>query len=260
MLKTISSDDVTIAYQIQGEGKPALVFIHGWGIDRSYWKAQLTFFAKKHNVVAIDLAGHGESGQDRKEWTMGAFGEDVAAVVKELEIDPVILIGHSMAGFVILETARRIPDRTKGLIGVDTLIDFEIQYPEEQVNDWIDAFRVNFVHATTDYVRTLFPKNADPALVEKTVSDTSSTPPKIGVGILEGFFNYQKKELIRAVQEVKVPLVCINSDMHPTNIETNRRYMSSFKLKLIKGVGHFPMVEDPETFNRLLQEAVQEFI
>jgi pimeloyl-ACP methyl ester carboxylesterase len=190
---------------------------------------------------------------------MGAFGEDVVAVVKELDIDQIILIGHSMAGFVILETARRMPDRTRGLIGVDTLIDFEIQYPKKQVSEWIDAFRMNFVHATTDYVRALFPKNADPVLVEKTVADTSSTPPKIGVGVLEGFFDYQKKELIRAVQEVRIPLVCINSDMHPTNIEANRRYMSSFKLKLIRGVGHFPMVEDPKSFNRILEEALEEF-
>jgi pimeloyl-ACP methyl ester carboxylesterase len=66
MQKTVSSDDVTIAYQVQGEGKPALVFVHGWGINRTYWNAQLTYFAKKHHVVTIDLAGHGESGQDRK--------------------------------------------------------------------------------------------------------------------------------------------------------------------------------------------------
>jgi len=69
----ISADGVSIAYEVRGEGEPALVFVHGWCCDRSYWDAQLPYFAQKYKVVAIDLTGHGESGLDRKEWTMGAF-------------------------------------------------------------------------------------------------------------------------------------------------------------------------------------------
>ncbi|MDH4220380.1 MAG: alpha/beta hydrolase, partial [Candidatus Aminicenantes bacterium] len=57
---------------------------------------------------------------------------------------------------------------------------------------------------------------------------------------------------------IKVPLICINSDMHPTETETNRQYIPSFKVKIMPGVGHFPMVEDPETLNHLLEEAVSE--
>jgi hypothetical protein len=89
----ISADGNEIHYQVQGQGKPALIFIHGWCCDRSYWDAQLPYFAQKYIVVAIDLAGHGESGLDRKEWTMGAFGEDVVAVVNKLNLEQVVLIG-----------------------------------------------------------------------------------------------------------------------------------------------------------------------
>ena len=92
----LSSDNVPIYYEVQGDGEPALVFIHGWCCDRSYWREQMGEFAQQYKVVTVDLAGHGESGLDRKAWTMSAFGEDVVAVVESLGLDKVVLIGHSM--------------------------------------------------------------------------------------------------------------------------------------------------------------------
>ena len=53
---TQAKDGVQIHYQSGGSGSPALVFIHGWNCDRSYWSAQLPFFAATHQVVAIDLS------------------------------------------------------------------------------------------------------------------------------------------------------------------------------------------------------------
>jgi pimeloyl-ACP methyl ester carboxylesterase len=56
-------------------------------------------------VVAIDLAGHGESGVGRKAWTMPTFGDDLVAVVERLALADAVLIGHSMGGDVIVEAA-----------------------------------------------------------------------------------------------------------------------------------------------------------
>src|SRR4029079_11644016 len=116
-----SSDGVAIHYETQGQGEPALVFVHGWAINRRYWDAQVPVFARAHQVVTLDLAGHGESGRERKDWTVAAFGQDVRAVVEALGLKKVVLIGHSMSGNVILEAARTMPERVAGLIPVDTL-------------------------------------------------------------------------------------------------------------------------------------------
>jgi pimeloyl-ACP methyl ester carboxylesterase len=91
-----SVDGVTIAYEVAGQGTPALVFVHGWSCDRSYWAGQLEAFSRDFTVVAPDLGGHGESGLDRKAWTIKSFGGDVATVVERLDLKQVILIGHSM--------------------------------------------------------------------------------------------------------------------------------------------------------------------
>ena len=256
----ISADGVSIAYEVKGEGEPALVFIHGWCCDRSYWKEQLSHFAEKYKVVAIDLVGHGESGLDRKEWTMGAFGEDVVAVVNKLNLKQIVLVGHSMGGHVLLEASRRMPKRVIGLVGVDTLHDFEFKFTQEQIDDWFSPLRSNFVEATKDNVRTMFTPNSDPTLVEKIVADMSSAPQEVGLGALEGYVDFQNNEIIQVLKEVKAPITCINSDQYPTNVETNQRYTPSFQSKIMSGVGHFNMMEDPETFNRLLEETIQEFV
>ena len=75
-----SSDGVMIHYDVAGQGDTALVFVHCWSGDRTYWSEMMKRFAGDYRVVAMDLGGHGESGLGRDDWTIPAFGADVAAV------------------------------------------------------------------------------------------------------------------------------------------------------------------------------------
>jgi hypothetical protein len=88
-------DGVEIRYEVAGSGEPALVFVHGWSCDRSYWRAQVDHFAASHRTVALDLGGHGESSLGREDWTMASFAGDVRAVVEALDLRGVVLVGHS---------------------------------------------------------------------------------------------------------------------------------------------------------------------
>ena len=122
--KAISKDGVEIAFTVDSlntsSDSPALVFIHGWSCDKTFWKNQILAFESKYRVVAIDLGGHGESGINRKNWTLDSFAEDVAAVVNKLGLKNIILIGHSMGGPVSIEAANKLKGKVIGLIGADT--------------------------------------------------------------------------------------------------------------------------------------------
>jgi pimeloyl-ACP methyl ester carboxylesterase len=97
--KTVRAEDgLTIVCEVRGKGDTALIFLHGWCGDRDYWKHQVDVFAADYRVVALDQAGHGESGKDRKHWTASSLAGDVEAVVKDLGLKRVILVGHSMGG------------------------------------------------------------------------------------------------------------------------------------------------------------------
>jgi len=213
------------------------------------------YFARRHKVVTIDLGGHGDSGLGREDWTMEAFGKDVAAVVEELQLHEVILIGHSMGGAVIIEAARQMPERVTGLVGVDTFLDLERWYSEEQIDATLSRFRADFRASTSELVRGIFRPDAAPSLVERVVNEMCSARPEVGVGAMQGYLRYDAKAALKKVRE---PMYCINSDMRPTNVEAGRRHALSFEVKPMSGVGHFVMLEDAETFNRLLSEVIHE--
>jgi pimeloyl-ACP methyl ester carboxylesterase len=255
-----SQDGVFIHYQVQGKGTPAIVFIHGWSCDLKYWEKQWTPFAEKYTVVSIDLAGHGRSGLNRESWTIPAFGEDVVAVVKKLGLSEIILVGHSMGGSVVLEAAKHIPDQVIGLVGVDTHQDLEQKVTKDEFDQFFAPIRADFKKATKDFVRSMFAPDSDPALVEKIVTDMSSAPPEVGKATFEANFDYWMYNIVQAFRDTKAPITCINSDKYPSNPEGNKRINPSYKLKIMSGVGHFVMLEDPLTFNRLLEETVQEFL
>src|SRR4029450_134409 len=103
-----SKDGVPIHYHVRGEGDPALVLVHCWACDLHLWDGPAATLASRYQVVTLDLAGQGESGHSRGEWTMVAFGEDVCAVVEALDLRRAVLVGHSLGGPVVLEAAIRM--------------------------------------------------------------------------------------------------------------------------------------------------------
>jgi pimeloyl-ACP methyl ester carboxylesterase len=254
----LSADGVPVVFEARGNGEPALVFIHGWCCDRGYWNAQVSEFSLRHQVVSIDLAGHGESGMDREEWTVAAFGQDVAAVVEQLGPDQAILIGHSMGGPVAAEAAGLLSGRVIGIIGVDNFNDVEQKLTDEELNAFFAPIQADFREGTANFIRQyMFTPATDSALIEWIVADMSSAPSQVGLSAFENLFKY---DLASAVSKAAVPIRCINSDKYPVNPDAGKRHAPSFEVTIMPGVGHFPQLEDPETFNRHLNEAITELI
>lgn len=236
---------------------PALVFVHGWSCDRRYWNRQLEHFAQEYQVVALDLAGHGESGLGRQAWTMPAFGKDVVAVVEKLRLKEAVLIGHSMGGDVIVEATRRMADRVRGLVWVDTYRTLGTPRTRREVEEFLGPFRVDFVATARKFVREMFIPSSDEALVDWVVADMSAAPPEVALPALEEVITFDR-EILTGLRELKAPIFAINPDYRPTDVAALQRY--GVKVVPMSGVGHFLMMEDPETFNRLLGEVIEESV
>ena len=249
-----SADGVPIHYETQGQGQPALVFVHGWAIDRRYWDAQVPVFARTRQVVTLDLAGHGQSGRGRKDWSMAAFGQDVRAVVEALSLEKVVLVGHSMSGNVVLEAAKAMPGRVVGLVPVDTLLDVDEVTSDAEVKGAIAAFRADYKATASGFMRKyMFTDTTPKALVEDVVKDATSVPPEISVAILEQNWKHDPRPLLK---EIHVPIVAVNADKFPTRLDHARQYAPQYDALIVKGVGHYLMREDPVAFNAQLARAV----
>ncbi|NRB51849.1 MAG: alpha/beta hydrolase [Saprospiraceae bacterium] len=249
----ISADGLPIDYLVQGNGKLSVILVHGWSCDKSYWKQQLDNLSKEYQVVTIDLGGHGSSGLTRENWTMDAFGEDVVAVIQHLNLEKVVLVGHSMGGRVIVEVAQRLPEKVLGLVGVDTWGDFAVQ-TKEQVEKIIAPFRENFVETTRQMVRGMFLEDADSVYMEGIITDMSSAPPTVAIS--SGMY-YQLWNAQEEFADIQVPLKLIISErgFNPSAIEPY-----GIEADVMKEVGHFLMMEDPDTFHELLANDIEEII
>ncbi len=250
-----SVSGVPVAYEVRGEGPIALVFVHGWSCDRSYWSAQLGPFSRQYKTVAIDLTGHGESGLGQPQnWTIGSFGADVAAVVEKLGLQRVVLIGHSMGGDVVTEAARRLPGRVEGLIWIDTYKQLGTYRTPEQVQATVAPFRESFTETTRTFVRGMFPPTANESLVERVAADMSSAPSAVSLASMESSFSYDRLTPA-TLQRLKLPVIAINPDNGPTDRASMERY--GIEVIVMPGVGHFLMMEDPERFNPLLSSLIE---
>jgi pimeloyl-ACP methyl ester carboxylesterase len=259
--KTIrAADGLNLVGEVRGRGDTALVFLHGMCGDRAYWKNQVEVFAPDYRVVAIDQAGHSESGKDRKVWTTDALAGDVEAVVKELKLKRVILVGHSMGGSVALAAARRMPGTVVAVIGVDTLQNAESQLPEEVRKSILDGGEKDFKGMVHNMFDALLPAKVDPELKKWLQTKAEGQDPKVALTLMRDLFDLDGRKLFK---EAKVPVRCINSAggfklFAPTAIETNKKY-ADFSAVTIEGVGHYPMLEKPDEFNRKLRDVLAEF-
>jgi len=247
-------DGVSVAYTVSGEGSPALVFIHGWMCDQSFWAAQVEEFSGSNTVITIDLPGHGLSGMNRDGWPLMGYGADVRLVVEKLDLADVVLIGHSMGGAVVLEAARLMPDRVIGVIGVDSLQDAEAKYDPEQIKGYFAAYEADFVGTCLQMVTSMFQEDADPALVERVTNDMCDGSPEISLALLREFIEYELGPALAAVADI--PVQYINSDSYPTNVEANQNYHPTFSGVIVQDVGHFLMMEEPEEFNEILGQTI----
>jgi pimeloyl-ACP methyl ester carboxylesterase len=251
-----SSDGIPLRFEARGSGTPALVFVHGWSCDRTYWDGQLDWFSARHQVAAMDLAGHGESGVGRQAWTMAAFGDDVVAVVEALGLGELVLIGHSMGGDIVVEAALRMPDRVVGLVWADVYTRLGEPQAREEVEQFLAPLRADFVTAAQQLVRRMFPPGADDELVDRVAGGISASPPEIAIEVADHAISNDRH--IRArLGQLTAPVVAINPGRWPTDTESLG--LHGVSAVIMPEAGHFPMMEDPDTFNRLLAEAIEGF-
>ena len=114
MQKVITFKNAQIAFSDIGKGK-AVVLIHGFLENSTMWNAMIPEVSKRNRIIIIDLLGHGNSDCLGYVHSMELFAETIEAVLKHLRIRKVILIGHSLGGYVSLAFAAKNPQKVKGL-------------------------------------------------------------------------------------------------------------------------------------------------
>lgn len=119
----LDTGDVTLHYERSGGDGPPVVLIHGWCCDHTYFAPQADHFARLgHDVIALDLRGHGQSDRPEPPYAIAAFSGDVARLCGALGLSKPVVIGHSMGGTVAFDLATRYPDLPAAIVMVDSSV------------------------------------------------------------------------------------------------------------------------------------------
>ena len=263
-----------IFYEDAGVGGPPLVFIHGVASAHDDWRAQLDFFCPRHRAIACDLRGHGASTGDPAQCDIESYGADVVALLRDLDLPPVILVGHSMGARVVLQASADAPQRVASLVLVDgsRVGTGDPQAAEEAVRQRIES--VGYPAFLRGLFADMFLAGSDPALKERIVDRALALPEAIGAALIPRFIGWDARSLEAVLAKVAVPLLIIQSTYtNPQRVrmalepgasspwlDLIRQSVPAAQIDIVSGAGHFVMIEKPHAVNQLIERFVARLV
>jgi pimeloyl-ACP methyl ester carboxylesterase len=120
---------IQLAYQVFGTGSP-LVLLHGAFGSVEMFGPNVELLAARHRVIGVDLQSHGRSPAADRPMRFETMADDIAALIKELELERAAIMGFSLGGGVALRTAIQHPELVERLVLVSTVFKRQGWYPE----------------------------------------------------------------------------------------------------------------------------------
>ena len=253
-MKSVKFEGARVNYVDYGKGSEALVFIHGWSCNHTFWKENLTAFKDRTRLLAIDLPGHGTSEIPSAKLTMDLFAKAVNAVMVDAGVKKAVLVGHSMGTPVARQFYRLFPDRTLAIVMVDGSVKpFGDKQTMEQL---MGAFRSpNYKQAMEGMLGSMTGPIKRPEVVAQIKTSMMATPQPVIVGAMEAMLD----DSIWKDDKIKVPVLAL---MAPNPFWTEEYYTylrtiaPDIEIQKWDGVSHFLMMDEPQKFN----DAVSSFL
>jgi non-heme chloroperoxidase len=146
-----AADGTNLFFRDWGVGRP-LVFVAPWGLNSAWWEYQITDLAARGvRCVAYDRRGHGRSGEPGHGYEFDTLADDLAAVLEQLDLRDVILVGQSLgSGEAVRYLSRHGSSRTTRVVLISTITPFVVR-----TDDNLDGVE----RATLEYVRKVLSKD-----------------------------------------------------------------------------------------------------
>jgi len=246
-------DGIRVPFTQAGTGSEAVVFVHGWAGDRSFWQAQLAdpALGRGRRLIAMDLPGHGQSDAPKTAYTMDLFVRSIAAVMDKAGVERAVLVGHSNGTPMVREFYRKYPERTAGLVVVDGALRSYFTN-STQWNEFIAPLRTkDYKKNAARLVESWIKPIGDEALKKRISKAMLSTPQWVMVGAMEAV----SAPSVWAEDTIGVPTLVVLAESPFWSAgyeEWVKRLAPRCEYHVMDNVSHFLMMERPAEFNRIM--------
>ncbi|TWV44459.1 alpha/beta fold hydrolase [Streptomyces misionensis] len=255
------TSDGSLSYRDAGEGRP-LVLLHAGFFDHRMWEDQIRAFAPRHRVIAPDARGHGASSNATRPFRPA---DDLAALLRHLDVGPAVLVGVSMGGGTAVDTALEHPELVRAVVvsGVGTSEPyFEDPWSLEVLGEQssalaagdIEGWLIGHVRFAAGPHRPL--GDVDPDIANRLRAMALRTISKHTAG--EPDHRLPVPRTWRRAASIGVPVLAINGALdvsdHTAMAERLIRAVPDGRAVSVENTAHFPNMERPTEFNALLAE------
>jgi len=246
-------DGTRVHYEDAGvRADEAVVFVHGWTCDATFWRLQVPAFTSRARVIALDLPGHGLSDKpEGAPYTMQFFARAVEAVMRDAGVRRAVLVGHSMGTPVVREFYRLFPAKTRALVFVDGSLRALAprQVIEERMLAPLRTEKYGEMMAAMS--GGMLGRQMPAPLRDDLKARMTGTPQHVAVAAGAGMAD----ESLWKPDPIKVPVLAVFARSPAWAADNERFYRSlasDLDYRMWDGVGHFLMLERPREFNEEL--------
>ena len=252
---------IRLSYDDIGTGLP-IVFLHAFPLDRSMWAPQLGALVRQGRCLAPDLRGFGESAAGPP-YSMDQYADDVAELIDSLGVDPVVLVGLSMGGYIAFAFLRRHREKVRALVLADTRAGADTDEGREKRRRLIEVARqrgspalaemqvASMVSGTTRQRR--------PEVVETVRAMMAAARVDGIVGALEAMM--VRPDSTPTLATIDVPTLVVVGDEDtltpPAEARSMHEQIRGSRLEVLSTAGHISNLERPAAFNHVMSEFVE---
>jgi sigma-B regulation protein RsbQ len=251
----IGRNNVTISGRDDG---PVMMFAHGFGCDQAMWQKLLPYFVDDYRLVLFDHVGAGHSDISAYDWekygSLNGYASDLLEICAALELEDVILVGHSVSTMIAVIAAVQEPNRFSHLVLLapsprhtdDPYDGYVGGFSREDIEGLLASLDSNYFAWAAAVAPMVMGNPQEPGLAEDLLASFCRTNPTIArhfAGVT--FFSDTRPEL-KKVRTNCLILQCSDDRLAPPEVGAYlRKNLEHSTLVQLQATGHCPHVSAP---------------
>jgi len=233
-----------------------LLLVPGWTMPADIWEHQITFFSKGNRVVAMDPRGQGDSDKPHEGYYPAARARDIKAVIEQLKLGPVVLVGWSMG---VTEAAAYVEQFGTADLAAIVLVDGVAGLDAAMRAPFL-GFAVNYLtdraKQTAAFIPSMYVKPQPAEYLQRIERAALKTPTDSAVALIVGNFSSDYRPALAKIDKPTLFIAAGDEASNPwvARYRTMMEKTPGARFEMLSGTGHAAFADDPARFNALLED------